>query len=57
MAEDYKSRSVPLLYGLVAGLSKETDERPPERPAVVSRPMKQTPGIYSDEPEPFVFTK
>ena len=57
MAEDYKSRSVPLLYGLVAGLSKETDERPPERPAVVSKPVKETPGIYSEEPEPFVFTK
>jgi lisH domain-containing protein FOPNL len=57
VAEDYKSRSLPLLYGLVTGLAKETDERPPERPAMAPKPVKENRTLYSDEPEPFVFTK
>lgn len=55
VAEDNKSRSVPLMYGLVRGL------RSGVAPQESSPPQKETRGIrvpaFPDEPEPFVFTK
>lgn len=54
IAEDYKSRSVPLLYGLVKGLRQisNIEENTVPQPA---RRYMHAPA--SDEPEPVFFTK
>lgn len=59
IAEDYKSRSVPLLYGIVKGLRAVEPapvEAREERPVVPQRRHVE-PQVFSQEPEPLVFTK
>lgn len=57
VAEDYKARSVPLLYGIVKGLrAVEPNEGVPEpKPFIPAR--RPDPKVFSDDPEPLVFTK
>ena len=53
IAEDAKSRSVPLMYGLVRGLRPAASEALKPEPAAL--PKRET--LFSHEPEPFEFTK
>lgn len=52
LAEDAKSRSVPLMYGLVRGLRPNYPE--PPKPEKV---MPKRGELFTSEPEPFEFTK
>lgn len=54
VAEDPKSRSVPLLYGLVRGLQPNLPEQPKKK---TTQPLPPRENIYSEEPKGFVFTK
>ena len=53
ISEDARSRSVPLMYGLVRGLRPAYSE--PQRPDPPIIPKKES--LFSHEPEPFEFTK
>jgi lisH domain-containing protein FOPNL len=54
VAEDYKSRSVPLLYGLVKGLRQISSIEETTAPQPARRYIHPP---VSDEPEPVFFTK
>ena len=53
ISEDARSRSVPLMYGLVRGLRPAYTEPPRQEPPVIPR----RENLFSQEPEPFEFTK
>jgi lisH domain-containing protein FOPNL len=52
VSEDAKSRSVPLLYGLVRGLRPNYPEPVKPEPS-----MPRRGDLFTNEPEPFEFTK
>lgn len=55
VAEDYKSKSVPLLYGIVRGLKPVQSEQ--NRPEPSNSVMPRRDNLFAEEPEPFVFTR
>lgn len=52
VSEDARSRSVPLIYGLVRGLRPVYNEQVKPEPVL---PKKEN--IFSNDPQPFEFTK
>ena len=52
ISEDARSRSVPLMYGLVRGL-RPTYTEPPKQ----EHPLPKRENLFSSDPEPFEFTK
>lgn len=58
VVEDYKARSVPLLYGIVKGLrSVEPGDSVPEAKPTTVPARRPEAKVYADEPEPLFFTK
>ncbi|OMJ70259.1 hypothetical protein SteCoe_31808 [Stentor coeruleus] len=53
VSEDAKSRSVPLMYGLVRGIRPTLAEPVKSDP----QPIPKRSDLFSQEPEPFEFTK
>ena len=55
VAEDVKSRSVPLMYSLVRGIRPNLPEQPAKKKPV--NPLPKQSEVFSEEPQPLVFTK